>query len=141
MPYSWETPITDRTQASYYNYTDPNRVDNNNRYLEEYVEAYVGYVIDLEAYTTATKTTLPTVETINLLERNINEIRDALTYDPNGWVTLGEDWTAGTKDAFDYEDANNLEVNQVILKTNFENIYQAFRRCGTFNTGSKLTRL
>lgn len=139
MPYSWVSPIIDRTATSYYNYTDPNRVDNNTRYLEEYVEAYIGYTINLEAYTTSTKTTLPTNEQINLLERNINEVRDALTYDPSGWITLDESWVGG--DTFVYTDANALEQNLSTLKTNFENIYDGFRRCGTFNAGSKMTTL
>jgi len=111
MPYSWQTPVYDRTNTSKYNASDTNRVDNNTRYLEEYMET------------------------------NINAIRDALGYDPLDWNTLYEDWTAVTNDRFLYTDANNLEENQAILKLNFEQIEDGFRECGRFNAGSKMTKL
>jgi hypothetical protein len=143
MPYSWQTPITDRaeidvinkTSKGYYNYTDPNRVDNNTRYLEEYVEANIGYTITLSAYTTSTVSTLPTVAQINGLEANINAVRDGLGYDPADWITLNEDWEAEVNDEFLYTNANNLEQNLLTLKENFEDIFDAFRYCGTFWSG------
>jgi len=141
MPYSWQTPVYDRTNTSKYNASDTNRVDNNTRYLEEYMESNIGYTVDLDTYSTATVSTLPTVDTINTLESNINAIRDALGYDPLDWNTLYEDWTAVTNDRFLYTDANNLEENQAILKLNFEQIEDGFRECGRFNAGSKMTKL
>lgn len=139
MPYSWVTPVTDRTSTSYYNFADPNRVDNNARYLLEYIQTNIGYALILDAYTTQDINSLPTNALINLLEHNINSIRDAIGDDPIIWATLNESWIGG--DEFIYTDANNLESNLSALKTTLENIYLAFRRCGSFNCGTKLTIL
>ena len=133
MPYSWETPVTNRTSTSKYNYTDPNRVDNNSRYLEEYIEANIGYPITLDAYTTQTVNSLPTNALINLLEGNINAIKDAIGFTPTGWQALSEAWAGGQ--AFLFTDANNLETDLTLLKTMAENIYAAMVYCGTFYCG------
>ena len=139
MPYSWITTVTDRTEKSKYNATDVNRVDNNTRYLEEYLETNIGAIVDLSTYTTKDKTSLGKASLIELLEKNINTVKDFFGYDPLTWVTLAEDWAGG--DSFLYSDANNLEKNLDTIKLNFEQIFQAFRECGTFNAGSKATRL
>ena len=138
---AWITSVTDRTSSSYYNITDANRVDNNTRYLESYAESNLNFNITLDDYTTATVDTLPTVALINLLENNINTVRDGLTYDPLSWVTLLENWIKDTNDVFIYTNANNLETDLDLLKLNFEQINDGLRKCGTFNTGSKMTKL
>ncbi len=134
MPYSWITPVTNRIASSYYNYTDVNRVDNNIKYLDEYVNANIGIVGTLTAYTTQDNSNYGTSDLINLLETNINIIKDVLTYDPLSWVTLSESWVGNS--AFFYTDANNLEQNLLTLKTNFELIFQSLRFCGTFQVGT-----
>ncbi len=134
MPYTWQTPVTNRTSSSYYNYTDVNRVDNNIRYLEEYVNANVGLVATLQTYTTQDNSKYGTSDLINLLESNINTVKEVLSYDPPSWVILAESWVGN--DAFFYTDANNLEQNLATLKYNFEQIFQSLRFCGTFQVGT-----
>lgn len=136
MPYLWITPVTDRTSESFYNYTDVNRVDNNIRYLKEYVDANVGLVATLQTYTTQNNSTYGTSELMNLLESNINTVKEVLSYDPPSWVTLAESWVGNNSDDFTYINANNLEQNLATLKYNFEQIFQSLRFCGTFQSGT-----
>lgn len=139
MPYSWITPVTDWNASEYYNFADVNRVDNNTRYLLEYIQTNIGYVLSLDTYTTQDINSMGTSALINLLEHNINAIRTAIGNDPLNWVTLNELWAGGS--SFSFTNANNLESDLVALKTTLENIYLAFRRCGSFNCGSKMTVL
>ena len=139
MPYSWITPVTDWNSSEYYNFADANRVDNNTRYLLEYIQTNIGYVLTLDAYTTQDINSIPTNALINLLEHNINSIRNAIGSDPLLWATLNESWSGGS--SFSFTNANNLENDLVALKTTLENICLAFRHCGSFNCGSKMTIL
>jgi hypothetical protein len=130
----WITPVINRTASSYYNSTDVNRVNNNTRYLLNYELRTLGYTAILSSYTEQTTSNLGFASLINLLEHNINLIRDALGYSPNGWIQLLEVWQLSK--TFYSTDANNLEQNLQLLKTNFENIVSELRYCGSFNVGT-----
>jgi hypothetical protein len=109
MPYSWITPVTNRTSESFYNYSDVNRVDNNIRYLEEYVNANVGLVATLQNYTTQDNSKYGSSDLINLLEGNINTVKEVLSYDPPSWVTLAESWLGDNNDSFIFTDAKFID--------------------------------
>ena len=119
---AWISPVTSRTSTSKYNFSDVNRVDNNTQYLRDYIEDELLLPLVLpETYTTKDNTGLGYASMINELENNINAIRDYLGYDPTGWATLNATWL-GNSYAFIYTNANDLEENQELLKTELENI-------------------
>jgi hypothetical protein len=132
MSYSWQTPITDRTSVSYYNYTDLNRVDNNTRYIQEFMATYQAQT-NLAAYVTKTNTSILRPAQLNNVELNIELLKSALGT-PTGWITVKTNWTGGN--AFVYTDANRLESNLALLKTMAENVKDALLYCGTFSCGS-----
>ena len=132
---AWETSIYDRTNISTWEYTDPNRVDNNSQYLKDFIEINIGIIVTLDAYTTQTINDLPTVGLINLLEKNINIIKDSSDI-PSNWITLYENWVAGTNDIFIYTNANNLEIDQYLLKIMFESVILSYRQCFYYNSGT-----
>jgi hypothetical protein len=136
----WITPVIDRTSSSVYNATDVNRVNNNTRYLLDYELRLLGYTANLSTYIERTTSSLGLASLINLLEHNINALRDALGYNPDNWVSLVELWSGNEGfNNFNWQDANNLEQNLQTLKTNFENTVQGLRYCGNFNAGTNFS--
>lgn len=117
---SWQTPITNRTDQSYYDFTDLNRVDNNTQYLRDYIDDNLGTNIILPySFVTATISTLPRVGIINGLEQNINTLKNYLGYSPVGWADLFEAWQGNTYD-FIFTNMNDLEENLVLIKADLE---------------------
>ena len=151
MPHSWQTPTTNRTSSSHYNFGDLNRVDNNTNYIVEYLTTWLatyahcipsGVIAtppSITAYTDKTIDDILKPSELNEAESNIESIKSDLGA-PVGWLTSITDWAA--YDAFVYTDANRLESNLSLLKTSAETlkdrldrIDQALLYCGTFNTG------
>ena len=130
---AWVT-LTDFTINDAWEYTTANNLDIDIQYLKDYNDTYLGNVIILDIYTQQVITDLPRVGLINLLEHNINAIKDAVGT-PEGWITLNENWAAITNDTFIYTNANNINTDLNLLKQMLENIVASLRYCGTFRCG------
>jgi hypothetical protein len=127
---AWQTPVTTRTSASYYNFADVNRVDNNTDYLVDYISTYLGTSLTLTYnFTTKDNTSFGKASLINGLEENINLLKNYLGYSPVGWQTLNESWT-GDSYSFVYTNANNLEVDLSLVKSDVEERVSSLLYCG-----------
>ena len=117
----WITPKFDWLINDHYNYWDANRVDNNSNYLKDYAEINGYSTITLSAYTSMVRTDLAKYALFNLLEHNINAIKDVVG-EPDNWITLQENWGI-VKFYIDYTHANRLESNQYLLKAKIDADY------------------
>jgi hypothetical protein len=130
---SWVTPITNRTSTSKYNATDINRIVDNIIYLQSDILSNLLNNVTLP-YTISTQTTssLGYASLINHIEANINVLYDYFNSTFQNWVTLLETWS-GNSYSFMYTNANNLELNLLILYTNLQQMkaFLDFYRCGS----------
>lgn len=129
---AWILPVYDRTDQSYYNKSDIDRLNNNITYLKDLIEAYTSTILVPATTETITKKSFGRASLINTIESNINLIKDYLGYSPLGWVTLTEDWISKVYD-FVFTNANNLERNLELLNIELTYIvtFLEYYRCGS----------
>lgn len=109
------------TPSDCYNVSDFNRIERNTAYLSEVLKVNVKQV-----HNVATVLTIPTVAYLENIENNIEEIANAF-YVPGGWQKKRE-WRHG--DTFDYNDANRIEGNLMLLYELFRSMNNGYRFCG-----------
>lgn len=117
------------TSGDCYNFSDFNRIEANTAYLSEALRVDVNQI-----YNTATILTIPTVAYLNNIESNIENIANAF-YVPGGWQERRK-WQHG--DTFDYNDANRIEGNLMLLYELFESMNNGYRYCGDAICGGEI---
>lgn len=141
---AWQTPVTNRTSASYGNYTDANRIEGNSEYIENRINTELGGSLSLSFKTDWDITDYPVYSQINRIASNIVTLKDALS-EPIGWADLKVDWSAwvdvGPGIGFDFQDMNDMENNLLLLDQVIDNILKSIPYCGSIYAGQDGTYL
>lgn len=107
---AWITPKLDWTTASYYNFADLNRVENNCKAVRDLMVSQGISVTIQSVVTDRTKESIPTKGDFLRVESNLEALRQ--NYTPIGWVSRALPWAADSpfaaKDALRWE--NNLNL-------------------------------
>lgn len=110
----------------YYNQEDLCRVITNTAFLNAELRVHlqqISFNVDI--------TTIPTVELLNNIEGNIENIANAF-YFPEAWEER-RIWKHG--DTFNYKDANRLENNLLGLYQLYDSMIHSYHYCGDFLCG------
>jgi hypothetical protein len=127
----WLNPKTDWTAADSINATDMNRVESNTEHVRAYLQS-IGYPIYNQLHiTNRTFESYDTVSSVNRLEQNIEALRLAFTT-PEGWNSYLQ-WTFSR--GLTHEDVNRWELSVSQLYDLAQSAFEAFRYCGTFQSG------
>lgn len=125
---SWQTPVTS-TAASYYSYSDWNRVENNVVYLVSLLQT-CGIIIP--ALTTVTNRAdgsyMDFYDSLNRIESNILAIFLGYHIAPVGWITPKTNWSYNQP--ISYLDTNRIEGNEQGLYNMLSGVIQEFPICG-----------
>ena len=114
-----------------WNFEDANRVIQNSSFLRDLLLLY-GYVATFSDQTLLTESSLPHFTSVHsLYKENVQKLLDAFP-DFGGPVL-------NTDNYFDYEDANDLELNLKLLYDYIQNVIATFKRCGTFSCGQSIS--
>lgn len=131
---AWITPKTNWLTSDSYNFSDINRVENNTVEVRSYLVS-IGY--DIPTITTITNRnnfSYDLVPSVNRIEANLDTIRTNFFTPPN-WLS-SVIWDADTK--FTNYHANRWESNVQLLYDYAQLAFQAYRYCGTFNSGQEV---
>jgi len=127
----WMEPKTDWTSFDYYNYGDLNRIENNTAEVAAFLESIQYQVPELTVVTNRDKKSIDFISSINRVENNIEQLKDAFIAPPG--YQGKETWTV--KKGFSYKDANRLENNLKLIYEWAHRVKENYRYCGTFYCG------
>lgn len=128
---SWIEPKTDWTSLDYYNYGDLNRIENNTAEVAAFLESIQYQVPELTVVTNRDKKSIDFISSINRVENNIEQLKDAFIAPPG--YQGKKTWTV--KKGFSYKDANRLENNLKLIYEWAHRVKENYRYCGTFTCG------
>lgn len=129
---AWMTPKIDWTAADYYNFEDLNRVENNTEHIKELLKL-LEYDISLVIEKNRDMAKIEFADSLNRIEENINTIK---VYEPKGWIAPKTNWKSD--EAFDYGDANRLEINLLHLFLYAKGNVDNFRYAGAYTCGEEV---
>jgi hypothetical protein len=109
------------------NATDLNRIEANTRYISEFVRGY-GFQTNVTTKVDWTDECLPNVDDVNRIIDNIKEIRNKY-YEPAGMPSLPQTMVS-------FSDINAIEQSLLLFREMLLGMVGAFRRTGTFVSGS-----
>jgi hypothetical protein len=142
---AWVTPITDRiqddidnlTSKAYFNIADWVRIDGNTTEIAGILATYDYPDPGLTVLIPPTVTTIPVVSEINSFINNISLLQ-AVAFLPVslGLVQLKSDYIGGANQVVpNFEDINDWENNQAIMKDALPKTVTYFVQCGVSNCG------
>ena len=125
---AWQTPVTNWTAQSYFNYVDWNRVEGNCVALAALFQV-CGYNLALTTITSrADGSYLDFYDSLNRIEGNLLALYACYSVAPSGWLTPKTTWTYDQP--FSYNDTNRMEGNELALYNMVNGIIQEFVMCG-----------
>lgn len=127
----WMEPKTDWTSLDYYNYGDLNRIENNTAEVAAFLESIQYQVPELTVVTNRDKKSIDFISSINRVENNIEQLKDAFITPP-GYQSK-KVWEVGK--GFSHQDANRLENNLKLLYKWAHLAKENLKYCGTFYCG------
>ena len=130
----WIEPKTDWNSNDEYNFDDLNRVENNTAEVAAFLESIQYKVPPLTVVTNRDKKSIDFISSINRVENNIEQLKDAFITPPG--YQGKETWTV--KKGFSYKDANRLENNLKLIYEWAHRVKESYRYSGTFNSGQEV---
>ncbi|MHB1654122.1 MAG: hypothetical protein ACYCVD_16850 [Desulfitobacteriaceae bacterium] len=124
---SWQTPVTNWTAQSYFNYTDFNRIEGNSAAIATLLQA-CGYNVTLTTITSRDYSTLDFYDSLNRIEGNILALFNSYAVAPLGWILPKTTWSYDQP--FSYLDTNRIEGNELALYNMVSGIIQEYPVCG-----------
>ncbi|NLY44813.1 MAG: hypothetical protein GX053_02315, partial [Tissierella sp.] len=123
------------TSTSYYNFYDLNRVEINTLATKDLAEVLRGDINLEDIVFDRDMKSIPFADVLNRVEGNINILGNKL-YKPKGWITPKLEWTYNQP--FNYEDANRLEKNLLLLFNYAKGNIDKIPHCGEIYVGEEV---
>lgn len=121
------------TKDDYYNAEDLNRVEANTQYIADLLSSFrLPKVILGTVIADRDKTSIEYFDSLNRLEGNIQSICDSFYIPPN-FLGSNTNWRSGQY--FDFNEANRLENNLLLLFNLVQNTLNAFVYCNQYTCG------
>jgi hypothetical protein len=125
---------TDWTPNDYYDHYALNRVELMTEIVKENTEKFRNKTITLVSVLNRTKESIEYADSLRRIEQNILFLGNDLNT-PTGFITPYTNWSYNAP--FNYEDANRLEKNLVILNNYVAGNLSAWRYCGQYIMGDE----
>ena len=125
----WTPPLTNRTGApgEYYEWVDYQRARSNIIHVATEELPVLGFPVSLETMPQVTIFTEQFLDTINILERNLNVLGASGLPLPGDWEPNYPHWTSSMFDrTVNFTDMNRWERNPLILHMLFERLTKSF---------------
>jgi len=125
---SWQTPVTNWSSSSYFNYTDWNRIEGNCDAIVAFLLT-CGYTVPITTISNRSDGSyLDFYDSLNRIENNIWAIFACYNVAPVGWVTPKTSWSYDQP--FSYADTNRIEGNILALYNMVVGIIAERLNCG-----------
>lgn len=123
---AWITPKTDWVATDYLNFDDLNRIENNIKYLSDYINIFMTSPTISTSVLTRDKFYIEFFTGLNRIESDILALK---LYTPfMAWVEPKTNWIE--LDSINYIDLNRMENDILALKDLIDKMIEAFRFCG-----------
>ena len=123
---NWDQPVFDRdiqdilerNSKAFFNVADWIRINGNTQYVNAIVNVLRVLSLPYTELSEPSISTIPTAEEINEFVKNIDVIREAVSFPENtGMVELKTEYSGGLNEVLDYNTINDWERDLELIKT------------------------